>query len=386
MEFSFEDNAYTKLLIKIAGNSKVIKVSFLRIFIPFLVCWLPLAIMTLINGTFWTGKISTSFITSFDTQTKLLISMPLFILAQKLVSSKLRNIVNQFISSGIVTKEDNQKFKKIIYNQLRFLKSKWTNLTLFLICYLQVYLVLSYESTNTSFFTWQLEYSDGEASLNMVGKWATLVSRPFVLFLFYRWLLSILVWGNTLRKISNLKLNLYPEHPDLSGGIGFLGYSFRYFTPVTFAISVAIAGNMADFILIEGMHIVDLKIHALVYFIFISLLFILPMMSFTLKMLEAKETSIYENNDFGNGMYRELHLKIKKGFNEVTSEDIDSSAYSAISDYNALVNNVLQMKFLPFTLKDIIPIWFTTALPFLAVLLLEIPFAEIIKDFLQIVV
>ena len=70
----------------------------------------------------------------------------------------------------------------------------------------------------------------------------------------------------------------------------------------------------------------------------------------------------------------------------MTREDIDSSAYSAISDYNALVNNVLQMKFLPFTLKDIIPIWFTTALPFLAVLLLEIPFAEIIKDFLQIVV
>jgi hypothetical protein len=386
MEFSFVDNAYTKMLIKISGNSKIFKVTFLKILIPFIICWLPLAIMTLINGTFWTGKISTSFITSFDTQTKLLISMPLFIMAEKLVSSKLRNIVNQFISSGIISKEDNQKFESIIYNQLRFFKSKWTNLTIFLICYLQVFLVLSYESSNTSFLTWQLEYSDGEASLNMVGKWITLISRPFLLFLFYRWLLGILVWGNILRKISNLKLNLYPEHPDLSGGIGFLGYSFRYFTPVTFAISVAIAGNMADFILIEGMHLVDLKIHALAYFIFISLLFILPMMSFTVKMLEAKEASIFENNDFGNGMYRELHLKIKKGYNEVTSEDIDSNAYSSISDYNALVNNVLQMKFLPFTLKDIIPIWFTTALPFLAVLLLEIPFAEIIKDFLQIVV
>ena len=243
-----------------------------------------------------------------------------------------------------------------------------------------------YESSNTSFLTWQLVSETGEPSLNMAGKWCTLISRPFVLFLFYKWLLTIIVWGNILRKISNLKLNLYPEHPDLSGGLGYLGYALRYFSPITFAISAAVAGNMADFIVIEGLHLAELKIAALGYFVGMTLLFTMPMLFFTAKMVEARENSVFENYDFANGMYRELRLKIKKGYDQVTKQDLDSSVYSSVSDYNAVVDNVLKMKFVPFSIKDLIPLWVFMVLPFFGVVLLEIPFAEIFKNFVQIVV
>lgn len=385
MEFNFEDPTFNKLLLKAGISGNGIKVQFAKVFILFLICWIPLAIMTLVNGTFWTGEIATSFITSFDTQVRFLISLPIFILAQKLVSLRLGIVLKQFIKSGIIANEEKPRFDTIIEKQTSFIQSKWTNGIIILICYIQVFEVLQYASSNTSFLSWQLAAGGGEPALNLAGKWTTLISRPFVLFLSYKWLLRILVWGNIMRKVSNLNIKLYPQHPDLAGGLGFLGYALRYFSPITFAISALVAGNMTDLMLIEGLHIADLKLPALGYFIFISLLISLPMLFFTAKMIGAKEASVFENNDFANGMYRELQLKITKGYDQVTKEDLDSGVYSAVSDYNAVADNVLKMKFLPFTLRDMVPIWFSIALPFLAVVLLEIPIAEIIKDFVQIV-
>lgn len=386
MGFSFESKTVDKAFGKIGLSGNGIKVQVSKVIIPLLLCWLPLVLVTIIQGTFWTGDSSTSFITSFDTQVRFLVSMPIFILAERRIMARLGTILNQFVESGMVVEEDQKSFESMIQRHTSFLKSRWTLLAIYVFCYLQVFLVLFYESSNTSFLLWQMKVGEGDQALNLAGMWSTLISRPFVLFLFYRWLLIIAVWGKTLHKISKLNLILYPEHPDLSGGLGYLGYGIRYFAPIAFAISAGVAGNMADFMMIEGMHIADLKLPAIGYFIFMSLLFALPLMSFTGKMINARESIVFDNYDFANGMYRELRATISKKFNQVNQEDLSSVAYSAVSDYNGVVNNVLNMKYIPFTWRDMVPLWFMTALPFLAVALLEIPMSELFQKLFSIMV
>lgn len=386
MDLSFDDHTFNRLVSKIGFPSVGTSQQIGKILIPLTFLWLPLVIITLIQGTFWTGETDTSFITNFDTQVRFLVSMPIFILAEKLLNSRLGVILNQFIDSGIIHEKDKSKFESDIHRQVRFLKSPWTKGAIFLLCYLHVFLVLFYESENTSFLSWQLTVRNGDPALNLAGLWSTLLSRPFVLFLFYRWMLKILVWGNLLRKISKFNLNLYPEHPDLSGGLGYLGYAIRYFSPIAFAISATLAGNMADFVLIEGMHVTNLKLPALAYFIFMSLLFALPLLSFTGKLINARESSVFDNYDFANGMYQQLRVKISKRYDQVNKDDLDSSAYSSVSDYNAVVDNVLKMKFVPFTWKDMVPLWVMTALPFLAVISLEIPLNELFTRLFSVLV
>ncbi len=60
--------------------------------------------------------------------------------------------------------------------------------------------------------------------------------------------------------------------------------------------------------------------------------------------------------------------------------------YSSVADFSAVVNNALDMKFIPFTLKDLIPLWVMTALPFLGIVLLEIPIMELFKKVLEVLV
>ena len=386
MEFSFEDHTFSKALRKIGFSGEGQNEQFTGLLMAFVLCWVPLAIITLIKGSFWTGDMDTSFISDFDTQTRLLITMPVLIWSEKLVSARLGLIIFQFKNSGIISKDDYGAFDHIIKRKTGFLNSPITYLIVFIICYLHVFAVLFYESENTSFLSWQLADEIGSNRMNLAGKWSTLISRPLLLFLFYRWFLRIIVWGGILRKISKLNLNLFAVHPDLAGGIGFLGYSIRYFSPVAFAISATVVGNMVNFILIEGSHLADLRFAMLGYLIFITLLFTLPLLSFTSKLINAREQSVYENNDFANGIYRELRYKFSKGYEKVNAEDLSSPDYSAASDLSGIVNNALNMKFLPFNMKDMIPFWAMTSLPFLAVVLLEVPFNELFSKIFSIVV
>lgn len=387
MDFSIENNAYDKLLSKAGITGDGPKVQFSKVLIPFAVCWLPLAIITLLQNNFWTGDTTNSFITSFDTQARFLISMPILILAEKIVTARLGLILGQFVNSGIIIKEERAAFDEIINRKMRFLRSNWTKLAILAFCYIHVFLVIFYESEYTSsMLSWQTKMVDGETMLNFAGKWSVLISRPFILYLFYRWFLGVFVWGLMLRKISSLNLNLFAVHPDLAGGLGFVGYAVRYFSPFAFAISATVAGNMADLILLEGFHLDNLKYPFLGYIIFITLLFTIPLLSFTSKLVKAREESIFENNDFANGIFRELRKKFAKGYEKVNEKDLLSPAFSAAGDLSAVLDNALKMKFVPFTIKDIIPLWITTAIPFLAVIVLEIPASELFDKLISFLV
>lgn len=386
MGLSFENNTYNILIKKVVPEGNTLKNKLVRILLPVLICWLPLAILTLYDGTFWTGNLKDSFITNFDSQVRFLVCLPILILSEEIIGKRLSLILAQFKTSGIIKERDFHIFDEVNTRGVSFLQSKWTTLVLVLICYIQVFAVISYESEYTSLLTWQVDVSGAEASLNFAGWWNVLISRPIVFLLLLQWVLRIFIWGWILRKTSKLDLVLYPIHPDLVGGIGFVGYALRFFSPIAFAISAIITGNMIDFILIEGMDLKSFALPALIYFLFITLLFTLPLFSFTGKLIEARERSIFENYDFANGMYRELRTTLKKGFKSVNEQDLKREEFSSVCDLSDIIDNSLKMKYIPFTFRDLFPVWAMTILPFIVVILLEIPVSELLKVILSFLV
>jgi hypothetical protein len=386
MSFTSDDYAYNKLLTKIGITGSGSKATLLKVLIPLSVCWLPLAVITIFSRTFWTGDSSTSFISNFDTQVRLLISMPVLILAERRIITRLGLILDQFVNSGIIRTEDRSTFREIIGRKTRFLNSIWTDLAILAFSYSHTLLMGFVEDPAGGIITWTTLSHGGETGLSLAGWWSLIVSRPLVLFLFYRWIMRIFVWALLLRKISKLNLNIYTVHPDLSGGLGFLGYSIRYFAPVALAISAAVAGRMIDAILIGGAHVSELRIYALLYFVVITLLFAFPLVSFTPVLINARDNDMFENNDFANGLFRELRKKTSKDYDKVSAEDLTLPDYSATTDLSSVINNTLKMRFVPFGLRDLIPLWLMTALPFIFVVLVEVPFFELVKKMLNLLV
>ncbi len=384
-DFLFEGSLYGKLLNKLGIGGHSTKVQLMRVLFFFTMCWVPLAVITLIQGSFWTGDPHTSFISNFDTQARFIISMPIFILAETIISPKLALTLNQFINSGIVRHEDKGVFNDIIKKRVAFLRSVKTDIAILLICYVQVVMIVFYQKDYTSMLAWQTYSDEGVNRLTAAGIWNALVSRPLLLFLFYRWLLRIIVWGGILRKVSALDLDLYAIHPDQVGGLGFLGYSIRNFSPIAFAISATVAGNMADFILAGTTHVAELRMPAALYLIFILVLFTFPLMSFAGKLMYTREKNILDIYSYSNGIYRILRKKVSKGFENVDEKDLDSPHFSTVADMNHVVEGALKMKFLPFTIRDLIPLLITSAIPFLFVALMEIPLSELLKRLMSMV-
>ena len=66
--------------------------------------WLPLLLLSLLNGTAW-GGVGLPFLYDIEMQARFLVALPLLILAELLVHQRLRLIVGQFIERDIVTEE-----------------------------------------------------------------------------------------------------------------------------------------------------------------------------------------------------------------------------------------------------------------------------------------
>jgi hypothetical protein len=131
--------------------------------------------------------------------------------------------------------------------------------------------------------------------------------------------------------------------------------------------------------LLANMHLADLKVIFIAYFIIITLLFSLPLMTFGKSLTKAREDAIFTYYDIASGMNRELVKRITANGNKVVADDLDTQHYSTVCDFSGLMTNALQMKSIPFTLKDLMPLWIVTIIPFVPVVLIEIPVVEILK-------
>ena len=103
-EFSFGDKNFDRLFRKIGLKLSDKKELKFKVLIAVGLCWLPLVILSLIHGNFWTGSIEGSFITSLEAQTRFLISLPILILAEPLISKRLMKTLVQFLDSGLIPK------------------------------------------------------------------------------------------------------------------------------------------------------------------------------------------------------------------------------------------------------------------------------------------
>jgi hypothetical protein len=81
-----------------------------------------------------------------------------------------------------------------------------------------------------------------------------LVSVPLLLLLLLGWLWRVLLWWRFLWLTARLDLRLIPGHPDLAGGLMFVGSSLRSFWLLSFALGAIAAGTVANRVTNEKKH------------------------------------------------------------------------------------------------------------------------------------
>jgi hypothetical protein len=248
------------------------------IFFP-LFCWVPLAILSLLEAHFLGGA-DLSFFHDILTHVRFLVALPALILAEVVVHHHIRPLVRSFAERRVVTPEELPKFYAAIDSAMRMRNSVIAEIALLLFVFTGG-IWIWWHQIALDVASWYALPQGGRMNLTLAGYWFAFISGPVFLFILLRWYMRILIWFWFLLRVSRLKLHLLPAHPDRTGGLGFLGESTIAFAPLLFAQGALLSGQIASRILYNGQSLLAFKMTIIGFVVFFVVAILAPLFLFT---------------------------------------------------------------------------------------------------------
>jgi hypothetical protein len=252
-----------------------------RIIFISLFAWLPLLLLSAINGQLLNRSIEMPFLFDVEAHIRLLLAVPLLIGAELIVHQRLREIPSQFLARDLIPENARPKFDAAFASLLRLRSSVLAELVLIAIVYGVGVLVVLRHVASLDTDSWYTVPSALGSGLSPAGIWFKYVSVPIFQFLLLRWYFRMFIWARFLWQVSSIELCLVPTHPDRVAGLGFLSNTVFAFVPLAAAHGVALAGMIANRIAHFGATLPAFKAEIAIVVIFVQCLVFFPLLLFT---------------------------------------------------------------------------------------------------------
>lgn len=355
-----------------------------RIIAGVVITWVPLLLLSLLEGRAWWGSVTVPFLLNAEVQARFLIAMPLLVLAELDVHVRMRRIVAQFFHRDLIADEDLPKIKAAIESALRLRNSVAVELALIVVIYAVGIPMREYLAVDAS--TWatgSADRSTGLVNLSLAGWWHALVSVPLFQFLLLRWYFRVFIWARFLSQVSRINLKLVPTHPDRVGGLGFLTNVVYAFTPVLLAHGVLLSGLIADRIFFDGAKLPQFMVEIAGGVGVLVLLVLSPLMVFVAQLARVKRTGLAEYGGLAQRYVREFDTKWLRGKGPPDEPMMGSSDIQSLADLVNSYQVIREMRFVPFAKETVVQLAIVTLLPVAPLLLTMISFEELLKRLLS---
>jgi hypothetical protein len=352
-----------------------------RIMVISLIAWLPLAILSAIDGHVLGGR-NLSFLRDIESHLRFLLALPILIFAELFVHDRMRPVLKRLVERGVVIREDMPKFHAAIDAGLRARNSVWLELGTALFVFTVGHWLWQHVGALGA-TTWYGVTDGTGIHLSPAGYWYGFVSIPIFQFILIRWYVRLAIWFQLLWRVSRLKLRLLPAHPDRAGGIGFLGKSSYAFSPIVFAQGVLLAGLIASRVLYQGESLMSFKMSILALVGFFALVILGPLTMFSPQLSDAKRKGLSEYGTLSTAYVAEFHEKWicgNKGEELLGTADIQS-----LADLGNSYAVVREMQLVPFGLSDITRLAGAAAFPVLPLLLTIMPLEELVTRLIKMI-
>jgi hypothetical protein len=365
------------LLLQIGLMGPGLELLHRRLVASVVITWVPLAVLTGFAGTL-VGGVKVPFLFDLDAHVRLLISLPLFIGAELLVHRRIPVIADDFVERGLIAPQDRPHFDGLVAWAVRLRNSIVAEIVVLGLALTGGHWAWSKE-ISLKVTTWYATASEGPGTLTWAGYWFAFVSLPIARFFLLRWYLRLLIWYAFLWRVSRLRLQLNPLHPDRAGGLGFLEHSVIAFAPVLIGQSAFLAGVIGNRIWHEGAKLADFKLELEGFTTLLTLFMLLPLTFFVVQMARARRMGIREYSELGTRYaraFREKWLQDGKASEEALlgNEDIRS-----LADLENSYRSVHTMRIAPISKEFILHLAIVIALPLLPLALTMIPLDEVFE-------
>ena len=380
-ELYFERGGPSYRLMRRIGLVRGDDPSVLRRVVAFLaLTWIPLLILTLLEGRAVGETAEESFLLDFAGYARFFVCVPLLIVAEVLVGPRLTSAGMQFVQAGFVRAEDYPVFDQAIARAAKRRESLWAELILLGLALIGAWTLTVETVSGGATGTWHSTFVAGDAGqrLSVAGLWFHVAAVPLLQFLFYRSLWRLLIWFEFLFTVSRLNLKLVPTHADQAGGLGFLGVAHTSLGVFAFAISSVLSADAAFRIVFHGAAIETFKMPLVILLIATLTVILAPLLMFVPILARTRREWLRS--------YSLLVVRYNRGFHEKWIDGpppegeslLGSADIQSLADLGGSFEFIRAMRIVPFNQRIVLQLVVITALPGLPLLLLVVPIEKVL--------
>jgi hypothetical protein len=355
-----------------------------RIVVISLLAWLPLLVLSVVDGNAWGSSVAVPFLYDIDAYARFLIALPLLIVAELVVYQRMRGVVAQFVTLGLVRGAVRGHFDAAIKSAAKLRNSALAEVSLIVLVYSVGVLVVWRHYAALGAPTWYAMPEGGELHLRAAGWWYLLVSLPLFQFILVRWYFRLFIWARFLWQVSRMDLAYAPLHPDHNGGIGFLSRIGYAFAPLLVAQGTLLAGMIANHIFFEGAKLVAFKLEIAAFVAIMVGVVLAPLLVFIPPLARAKREGVREYGHLAKRYVDDFDAKwlgsaVRGGEPLLGSADLQS-----LADLGNSFESVRGMRLVPITRDALVQLVLITLLPIAPLLLTIISPEELLGQFLKV--
>ena len=351
----FEDDLVSRVFARLGMGSYRVGDLVKRSLFLIGITWVPLALLAIVSEVHWIQPPGQNFFLDFAAYGQLLIGLPMFLLAERVIDGQTRDTARCFLSTGVVEAGDASRLFYLNRRVERLRKQLWPDLICIAIAYVLTAAWVVPELYNDR-DTWHAMGSISEQqSLTWPGLLELGFVGPLTTYWWLRWSWKIGIWSWYLYGLSRLRLNLVASHPDKTGGIGFLSDAQTKFGLVILAYGISyVAPTIGYKLAFEGatMSVLSVWGYAASFVIGAPLLFTIPLFMFTRQLYQAKARAIEMFQE--RSMERALAFE-QKWLNACSSGNYELMSGSDLAGLNALnmvYDHIHAMRVVPFDLRS----------------------------------
>ena len=355
-----------------------------RIIIISLLAWLPLLVLSTLEGQALRGSTTVPFLLDLEVHIRFLVTMPLLIAAELIVHRRMSPIIKVFLERKLIPESEMTRFNAAISSAFRLRNSVLVEVLLIAIVYVVGILIVWRQYITLDTATWYATRSAGRTQLSLAGMWYGYVSLPIFQFLLCRWYFRIFIWTRFLWQVSRIHLSLVPTHPDRVGGLGFLSETVYAFIPLLIAHGALLAGLIGDRIFHLGAKLSDFMLEILVLVIFLMCVVLGPLLVFAPQLARVKRKGLREYGTLAERYVREFDAKWQRGGAPADEPLIGSGDIQSLADLGNSFEIVRTMRIAAFTKETVLQLAAAAVAPVAPLLLTMMPLEELLKKLLGI--
>ena len=356
-----------------------------RILLISLLAWLPLLVLSALEGKALGKSIAVPFLLDLEVHIKFLIVVPLLVIAELVVHQRMRFVVKQFLERNLIAEDDLPRFDGAIASAFRLRNSVVGEVLLIVFVYVVGVLIIWRHYTALTAATWYAVPTGGGLKLSISGIWYGYVSVPLFQFLLLRWYFRIFIWIRFLWQVSRIPLSLIPTHPDRVGGLGFLSNTVFAFTPLAVAHGGLLAGYIANRIFYLGAALPQFKVEIVVEVLFLLFMVLGPLLLFAPQLAEARRRGNREYGALAERYVREFDKKWLRGGASPGEQLVGSGDIQSLADLSNSFEVVLGMRVAPITKQALVQLVAATLAPVVPLALTMMPLEELLKRLMGVV-